>query len=135
VRDADVTDALPIFTDFENNGSVLDFDGVGFAVFPTNPGIVIARGSGFFRVSEQQDNRNYNGSTGDTDMADAILIRNSTSTCGPAVMGTASGLVGPVITTDGVRGAAFVTSESQENGRDLNGDGDSGDLVVRWFRF
>jgi len=129
-KDTDETDGLPVWADFES-GPTLDFDGVGYAVDLANPGIQLASGFVFFRVSEAADNRDYNN---DGQLNDVVLFRNPLTTCGPVPMATSSLVAGLAITTDGVSSAAFLSSESQA-GLDFNGDGDLGDLVVRYFRF
>jgi len=129
-KDADKTDALPVWADFET-GPTLDFDGLGYAVDPANAGIVIAGGFAFFRVSEADDSRDYNN---DGVANDFVLMRNPLTQCSPVAMATSSSVAGPVIVTDGSRGAAFLSSEFQA-GIDFNGDGDSNDLVVRYFLF
>jgi hypothetical protein len=125
-KDTDKVDGLPVWTDFES-GPTLDFDGMGYAVDKMNAGIVIASGFAFFRVSEGDDNRDY-----DDDPADnVVLFRNPLTTCNPVFMGTASIVPGPVIHTDRGTSAAFLST-----GIDFNGDGDAHDEpVVRYFRF
>jgi hypothetical protein len=49
-------------------------------------------------------------------------------------MATSSFLPGDAISTDGAEGAAFHGSEALA-GIDFNGDGDTADLVVRYFVF
>ena len=130
-KDSDKTDALPVWADFES-GPVLDFDGVGYSVDSANPGIEITPNFVFFRVSEAADNRDYNA---DGVANDVVLFRNPLGSCGPVPMATSSTLPGPVIITDGTFfGAAFLSSETQA-GVDFDGDGDTSDLVVRFFRF
>lgn len=129
-KDSDKTDGLPVWADFES-GPTLDFDGMGYAVDLANAGIELAGGYAFFRVSEAADNRDYNA---DGDKLDVVLFRNPLTTCGPVPMATSSLVAGQAITTDSLRGAAFLSSESQA-GVDFNEDGDTGDLVVRYFRF
>jgi hypothetical protein len=126
---ADDDDSLPVWADFA--GDVLDFDGTGYAVAPTDPGIVLAGSQVYFRVSEADDNTDYNT---DGDLLDEILLRNPITTCGPKPMATSSGASGPVVFTDGLEAAALFTSEPAA-GVDLNGDGDDDDLVVRYFAF
>lgn len=130
MKDTDVTDALPTWCDFEP-GPTLDFDGVGYAVVPNNAGIVVTEGQVFFRVSEMLDNVDYDG---DGTKTDVILMRNPRGTCQPRPMAVCSTIAGPVVFTDGRRGAAFLASEGP-TGRDLNGDGDQNDLVLRYFSF
>ena len=131
-KDADAADSLPIWADV-TGGGVLDFDGQGYALVENDPGIVLARGFAFYRVSEASDNQDYNN---DGDMSDAILFRNPQTQCATVAMGTASSLggVNPVIVTDAVKGAVYLASEFQA-GIDFNGDGDMNDLVPRWFVF
>jgi len=128
-KDNDKTDGLPVWADFES-GPTLDFDGMGYAVDKANAGIVLAGNFAFFRVSEADDNRDYNA---DGQINDVVLFRNPLTTCGPVPMATSSLVTGDVIVTDGSVGAAFLASESQA-GEDFNGDGDETDLVVRYFR-
>lgn len=127
-KDTDKTDGLPVWADFES-GPTLDFDGMGYAVDKTNAGIQISGNYAFFRVSEADDNRDYNA---DGQINDVVLFRNPLTTCGPVPMATSSLAVGQAIVTDGARGAAFLSSETQA-GEDFNEDGDETDLVVRWF--
>lgn len=129
-KDNDVTDSLPTWCDFEP-GPTLDFDGVGFAVVPDNAGIVVTQPQVFFRVSEMLDNTDYDG---DNTKTDVILMRNPRLTCGPRAMAVCSTISGPVVFTDGRRGAAFYASEFQSS-RDLNDDGDMNDTVLRYFTF
>jgi hypothetical protein len=130
VKDTDKTDGLPVWADFEA-GPTLDFDGMGYAVDLANAGLEIAGAHAFFRVSESADARDYNG---DGQTNDLVLFRNPLTTCGPVPMATSSAIVGPVVTTDRASAAAFLSSESQA-GVDFNQDGDTGDVVVRYFRF
>ena len=131
-KDLDDLDSLPIWADLPvigGVGAVLDFDGVGYAIDASDMGMVIARNFAFFRVDEAADNRDYNN---DGVLNDFVLFRNPLTACGPVPMATSSNIDGPVIITDGVRGAAFLSSEAQA-GLDFNGDGDTNDLVVRHF--
>ncbi len=129
-KDADVTDALPVWLDFAES-NVLDFDGVGFAVDPANAGMVIAGVYVFFRVNEAQDAIDHNK---DGALDDVVLMRNSVNRCDPTFMSTSSVLPGSVVVTNGTRGAAFFCDETLTS-EDLNGDGDAMDLVVRYFTF
>jgi hypothetical protein len=129
-KDSDEIDGLPAWADFES-GPTLDFDGVGYSVDLANAGIEIAAGVAFFRVSEAADGRDYND---DGQLNDVVLFLNPLLSCGPVPMATSSFVPGQVVTTDRVRGAAFLSSESQA-GIDFNEDGDATDLVVRYFSF
>ncbi|MEQ1894216.1 MAG: hypothetical protein ABL998_16870 [Planctomycetota bacterium] len=128
-KDSDKTDGLPVWADFES-GPTLDFDGMGYAVDKANAGIELVDNFAFFRVSESDDNRDYNA---DGQINDIVLFRNPLTTCGPVPMATSSLVAGQAIETDGVRGAAFLSSETQAD-VDFNGDGDKTDLVARWFK-
>ncbi len=130
LKDSDRTDSLPVWADFEA-GPVLDFDGIGFAVDPLDAGIVIAGGHAFFRVDEAADSIDHNL---DGVLDDCVLMRNPIATCAPSVLATLSSLPGPAVVTDGELGAALVASESAA-GEDYNKDGDTTDLVVRFFFF
>lgn len=132
-KDTDTLDILPVWADLEGGGSILDFDGQGYALHAVDPGITIANGWVFYRVSESADNRDYNG---DGAMTSQILVRNPQLTCNTTIMATASSLPGqnPVVVTDGVTGGVFIASEFQAQ-VDFNDDGDIDDLVPRWFRF
>lgn len=129
-KDSDETDSLPVWLDFEV-GPTLDFDGVGFAVDEDNTGVVVAQGFAFYRVDEAADATDYNN---DLVATDFVLMRNPTTSCDPVAMATSTVVPGLVITTDGVRTAAFLSDEFQA-GLDLNEDGDFVDLVVRYFQF
>jgi hypothetical protein len=128
-KDADLVDSLPIWADFE--GQVLDFDGTGFALDPTNEELAVGGAQIFFRVSEAEDSHDHNG---DGDLSDTVILRNPVFSCAPRLVGEASALPGPCIVSEGTTGGAFVSSEASA-GEDLNEDGDTNDLVVRYFLF
>ena len=128
-KDEDFDDALPAWPRFD--GTQLVVPGVGFAVPPSDPGIVLFANFVFFRVSESLDNRDHNL---DGDLDDLILVRNPIFACDPEVMDTASMELEDVVELGGFFGGAFVASEP-DVGVDFNEDGDSADLVVRHFRF
>jgi hypothetical protein len=131
-KDGDKSDSLPVWADFEGGGaSIMDFDGLGYSVVSSNAGIVLASGFAFFRVDEAADGLDYNN---DASADDVVLFRNPQLSCAPVPMATSSALTGPVIVSDGEQGAAFVSSELGA-GLDFNGDGDTNDLVVRYFTF
>jgi hypothetical protein len=133
-EDTDTNDSVPTFLDF-NSTPRLVFPFVRIAVEPDSAGIVIADGIAFYRVSEASDSHDWNG---DGDTADHILMRTGLSTGQTAFMAVASNVARPVIEVDpfdaNPEGGAFITSEAAA-GEDLNGDGDGGDFVVRWFNF
>lgn len=129
-KDSDAIDALPVWADF-GTGPTLDFDGLGFGVSETAPGIEVSGGSAFFRVDEFADNRDWNS---DGDKSDLVLFRNPLTSCNPVAMGTSSPGAGGSVTLSPGNGGAFLTSESA-SGSDLNDDGDMTDFVLRWFSF
>jgi len=67
-----------------------------------------------------------------------VLFRTSLDSGATSYMGVASNVSRPVVDLDSGTGSpaggGLVTSESSA-GSDLNGDGDSADFVVRWFKF
>ncbi len=133
MKDIDANDSLPIWADFEF-GPILDFDGQGYALLESDPGVTQARFFAFYRVSEMLDgDQDYNN---DGDTNDVILFRNPQTQCGTVAMGTSSVLPppNPAIITDGDRGGVFISDEALA-GVDLNGDGDLSDLVPRYFLF
>jgi hypothetical protein len=134
-EDTDATDSVPTFASF--SGSTLVFPGVAIATDEDNAGIVVARGIGFARVSEQEDSRDWNS---DGDENDFVLWRVSLSSAQPIYMGSHNSLSRPAIaynTRENPVGGAYIATENQEGagGLDLNGDGDTNDLVLRYFNF
>jgi hypothetical protein len=129
-KDMDMVDGLPVWLDFEQ-GPVLDFDGVGYAVDKANAGVRVSGAWAFFRACEASDGLDHNA---DGVLDDVVLMRNGVASCTPAVMGDASTVPGPLLFTDGVAGGAFFSDETMA-GEDLNGDGDADDLVVSHFVF
>ena len=93
-------------------GPVLDFDGQGYALHETDPGVVQAKGWAFYRVSEANDATDYNN---DGDTGDVILFRNPQTQCNTFAMGTSSSLPGnnPAVVTDAIKGGVFLASEFQ----------------------
>lgn len=131
-KDDDMIDGLPTWPRIETaGGPEYTVRGSTFAVQQDNPGIVVARSFALFRVSELEDNRDYNN---DGDLKDKILFRNPLQTCEPVAMATASSRQGDVVYTDGDVGAAFLSSESDAQ-VDLNNDGIRQGSVVRYFVF
>lgn len=128
-KDSDTVDALPVWADFA--GNVLDFDGIGYAVSETAPGVSTSGNFAFFRVDETADNVDWND---DGDLSDLVLFRNPLTSCNPVPMGTSSPGAGVAAQIEAGSGGAFLTSEAS-SGTDLNDDGDQTDFVLRWFSF
>jgi hypothetical protein len=137
--------------DFDTNDSVpalveSRFVWMPFAIVPDNPGIVLANNSLFYRVSEQNDSKDWNS---DGDKLDLVLVRTalgtndqgSHSVGASTYMGVASDVPRPVIDVDSSAtsplAGAVISSEHDAGkpGTDYDGDGDKDDYVVRWFRF
>jgi len=135
--DNDILDSIPTFPVF-NTGSVLSFPGIKIAVDPSNPGIVVTRGLGYYRTAESADNRDW---TGDGDKNDRVLFRSSFSKGTTNINGTSNSVTRSVIDFDvestSPACAAFLTDETLQGatGTDINGDGDKTDLVVQYFVF
>jgi hypothetical protein len=136
--DADKLDSVPTFVRFDpGNSSDLDFPGPAVAVPAANPGIVIAGDFAIYRVSELDDNRDWNG---DNVKDDTVLFRTNVNSLFSSLIGfeettTANTLAGPAIWSSGGLGAAFLADESMA-GVDLNSppDGRSDGYCVTWFR-
>ena len=133
--DMDLLDSVPTFPQVIS-GNRLGFPGVGVAVTATNAGISTAGGYAFYRVSEAADgNRDRNG---DGDTNDQVLQRVALAGSAPTFMGSLNNVTAPAlgVDLDGVEFGAYLYQESMfgAGGNDLNGDGDTMDFVVRYFR-
>ncbi len=142
-RDMDTTDSVPTFVRFDpNNSSDLDFPGPAVAIDADNAGVVSVAGIALYRVDENADNFDWNG---DGDKNDFVLFRTRISDLGESfAVSTLNSSSAPaafigvgVGQGDAAIGVAFIADESAisaGSSRDLNGDGDSNDFVVRWMR-
>lgn len=142
-RDPDTLDSVPTFSRFDPGAANdLDFPGPAVAADDDNAGIVSVAGIALYRVDENADNFDWNG---DGDKSDFVLFRTKiagltesfavsslNALSAPAAfvgIGTGQG--------DDAVGVAFIADESMISAgtsRDLNGDGDFNDFVVRWMR-
>jgi len=135
-QDNDTTDTIAGWIRF--NGNAVQLFGVGFALHGASPGITLAAGNAFFRVSENQHNVDFNG---DGDNADAVLVRRPFSSCNPSAMTVHNFDSQAAILTDGIAGALLLLDESLTQGPnaplglDINQDGKVGGFVIRHFRF
>lgn len=132
--DQDKLDSVPTFARIDTSAATrLVFPGVGFAVQPTNAGIDVIRGWGFYRVSEAEDDRDWNA---DGDKTDHVLVATNLTTGQGVFLGPLNTLTRRAAEgqADGNGGAAaFLVSEAIAG--DLNADGDTSDFVVRYIRF
>ncbi len=133
--DTDLNDSVPTFALFSNNRMI--FPGVTIAVDRDSAGITFGRGFGFYRVSEPEDSRNWNG---DSDESDFVLFRTNLADGRSFGMGATDELPRLVIDRSGQSTpacAAFLAREAAQGagGTDFNGDTDRTDVVLRWFRF
>lgn len=128
--DDDILDSLATLGRFDSPTD-LDFPGPPVASMPGNAGIVIANGFAFFRVDEADDDRDWNG---DGDKFDSLLFRTNPATLqNTNALAVLNDLPRAAVEAGGTIGVAFVASEPMA-GIDFNGDGDSADYVLRWFR-
>jgi len=138
-KDADATDSVAAWprlrSELERNtlepDHALTFPGLGYAVVADNPGFVVINSIIYFRVSETEDARDYNG---DEDTDDICLFRTPLgSGCPIEFVSVTDATPGPVA-TGSTRGVGFLAVESME-GVDFNEDGDILDTVVRFLIF
>lgn len=136
-EDLDTLDSVPTFSQITGSPENMQFPGVAIAVDSSNAGIVFVRGLGFYRVDEAEDSRDWNA---DGDETDFVLFGISLTTAIGAVIGTSSSIPGRLaieVNPDESppQIAAYLASEALQGaaGTDLNGDGDTNDLVVGWF--
>jgi hypothetical protein len=137
--DADMLDSAPTAARFDpTNANDLDFPGPMVAVDMDNAGITIENGLLFYRVSELEDNRDWNG---DGMKNDFVLFRTTVATLqNSSLLASLNGIARPAVASGGNVGVAYVADETmgvKQNGTegvDFNGDGDTNDFVVRWLR-
>ena len=133
--DGDILDVVPTFSWFSPSGTELDFPGPPIAVAQANAGITIAGSLGFYRVDEAADSRDWNG---DGDTNDMVLFRTVVQTLlGSFFISTLNTIPGPAVFRPDPNFSevtiSFIADEVMD-GVDYNGDGDTADLVMRWFR-
>ncbi len=140
--DNDLVDSIPTFPVF-NASSVLTFPGIKIALdvsqpATVNPGMVIARGLGYYRTAEAFDNRDWSN---DGDKFDRVVFRSSFTQGTTNINGISTAINRPVIEVDPESGspscAALLTDEALQGsaGSDINGDGDRTDIVLQFFVF
>jgi|688.fasta_scaffold05949_2 hypothetical protein len=133
--DTDTADSVPTFADLASATTKI-FPGVAIAVRADNAGIGLGKNTGFYRVSESADNRDWNG---DGDKSDYILFSTGITDGISRNLGILNNIARQAAQFDpeSPSGAAYLVDESQAGptGADLNGDGDTLDLVVRYLHF
>ncbi len=133
--DGDKLDAVATFAQFVpgGSGSRLAFPGVPRAVQKTNAGIDVINDWAFYRVSEQEDGRDW---TGDNDANDMVVFATNIVTAQTLLLGPLNLFPRRAVESEpdgsGIT-AAFIVSEASAG--DLNGNTNATDHLVRFFRF
>jgi hypothetical protein len=129
--DSDETDSIPVFARFDPLDD-LDFPGPPVAGRASNAGVAISDNDvAFYRVDENADARDWNG---DGDKQDLVLFRTTVSTLQNSnFLGVLNNLQRLAVDLGGTIGAAYLADEAMADS-DYNQDGDTADLVLRWFR-
>ena len=137
--DGDVLDSIPTFPVFAGSPRFLSFPGVAAAVESGNAGIVVAHHFGFFRLSEAEDDHDWNS---DGIRTGYVLILTNLAQGASQFIATLNSIQGrPAIEFNAEEttpiGAAFITDEQYlgAGGTDLNHDGTTTSLVITYFRF
>jgi hypothetical protein len=135
--DNDLFDDVPVFARFDPaNPDDMDFPGPPIAVETNDANIVLGGVFAFYRTSEGSSSKAFNG---DNDRLDNFLSRTKVDDARKShqlLMLENSPQAGdPSATILGASdfGAAWIALEFRDK-RDWNGDGDTQDLVIRWFR-
>jgi hypothetical protein len=129
-KDKDLSDDVPGFARFsKSDPDRFMIPHAPAAVVVANGGIVVAKNSVFFRVSEASDTRDWNHDN----LGTFMLVRSTLSHQGLDYISPLNNLNIDSVFTDGRYGAAFLVDEAIVN-HDYTGDGDKGDLAVRWIR-
>ncbi len=137
--DQDELDSVPALASFVGTPPAFLYPFPPIAASHDNAGIVLTHGFAFYRVSENEDSRDWNH---DTTKTGFILFRTSQSLGFSFPVATLNSIPGrPAIEfaadEENPIGAAFIADEHLEGvvGTDFDGDGDSVDLVVSYFTF
>lgn len=130
--DLDLNDSVPAFARLDSAVPPrLRFPYAPVAVSSTNAGIVIEGGYAFYRVDEAADDRDWTSANA---LNDDVLVFSNVANPGLSFVSALNLLGAPSVVTDGKVGAALLAQESMAL-RDFNGDGDTNDYVLRWFKF
>jgi hypothetical protein len=138
-EDTDTNDSIAVFPSFVGSPGFLDLPGVAIAVQSGNAGMAIAKSDVFYRVSETEDSRDWNGDGLETGY---VLFATSLSTQQSLSLGALNSLaqrqavevnedetsptIGVYLADEQLQGAT---------GTDFNLDGDKSDLVISWILF
>jgi hypothetical protein len=138
-EDTDTNDSVPTFPLLTGSPTYLGFPGIAIAVQTGNSGIVIARNIGFYRVSENEDSRDWDSDGLETGY---VLFRTSLTQGVSTSMGPLNSIAGrPAVEFNTEEsspvGCVFLADEQYlgAGGTDLNTDGDATDLVISYFTF
>lgn len=137
-EDTDILDSIPVFPNILS-GNTLNIPGVAIAVQTANAGIVVSKGDVFYRVSESEDSRDWNGDGLETGF---VLYATSLSQQVSVSIGTMNSLANrPSVDYDADGAspsvAVYLADEQLQGptGTDFNFDGDKSDLVITWFSY
>jgi hypothetical protein len=137
-EDTDILDSIPVFPNILS-GNTLNIPGVAIAVQTANAGIVVTKGDVFYRVSESEDSRDWNGDGLETGF---VLYATSLGQQVSFDLGTMNSLPGRQAIEYDAEGASpsvavYLADEQLQGptGTDFNHDGDASDLVITWFSY
>ena len=137
--DPDMLDSVPAFGSFVGVPPAFLYPFAPIAASHDNAGITFTHGFAFYRVSENEDSRDWNH---DHVTTGYVLFRTSETLGFSFPVATLNSIPGrPAIefAADEASpiGAAFIADEHYEGvvGTDFDGDGDSTDLVLSYFTF
>lgn len=132
--DGDILDSIPTFALFGGTPVELVFPGFGAALPKENAGIVVQNGWAFFRVSEAEDDLDWNS---DGDKADFVLLRSRLSDGSTRAESMLNDIAGrPAVEPADLltpASAAFLAAEAGIG--DINEDGRADGFALRYFRW
>jgi len=138
-EDLDTLDSIAVFPGFVGNPPFLDLPGVAIAVQTGNAGMVITKNVAFYRVSESEDSRDWNGDTLETGFVLFATSLSEQRSVGLGALNSLSGRLAIEFNEDesSPSVAVFLADEQLQGaaGTDLNIDGDPSDLVISWFSY
>ncbi len=130
--DSDTLDFIPAIASFVAD---IDFGVSRVALDPMRGGLVFTDDIFFYRADEAEDSRDWNG---DGDMNDIVILRVGVQSGFTAYVAGVASLDRSVLAVGDdaqpVLGGAIIANEAAE-GIDHNGDGDTNDFTLRYFRF